>query len=151
MPIVRSGDNVHVEYSIPKDIKDRIPDYFYFALAGELVSIFGTRILGKNEWVDFDDEGNELPTLTDEDCSYYDLCSSTGGWVEAFIETCRKLDMIWLVDYWRTLEWYDSDIFDGEIETEVVKRFCESEMNPANCYYKYLCGVTKKERENGKK
>ena len=33
MPIVGTGDDVHVEYSIPKEIKKKIPEEFYYAMA----------------------------------------------------------------------------------------------------------------------
>lgn len=124
MPIVGEGNNVHVEYKIPEEIKSRIPDYFYYAMAGELVSIFGPYILKKFE-------------------SQYDLDSGTGGWYEAFAMTCRKLNMAWLVEYWGNLPSYDSDIFDGLIEQEIIKRFCEKDhlQDHANCYYKYLVNL----------
>ena len=129
MPIVGNGENVHVEYSIPEEIKKKIPEEFYYAMGGELCAIGGPKIFEKFE----------------ED--YYDLNSSTAGWVEAFKETCRKLDMKWLVDYWYTLEWYDSDIFDGEIEMEIIKRFCEKNMPSANPYYGYLIRKSDKEKQ----
>lgn len=137
MPIVRNGDSVHVEYDIPEDIKSRIPDCFYIAMVGELVSIFGINIFQKIEYAEYDDNGEEI------EASYYDLNSGTGGWHEAFKMTCRKLDMLWLIEYCRSLEWYDRDIFDGEIEGEIIKRCCEKDFGEdhANCYYKYLCSI----------
>lgn len=147
MSLVGDNNNVHAEYSIPDSIKKNIPDYFYYALAGELASIFGPWILQKQAFPEFDDDGNEI-----ENYSYYDLLSGSGGWVEAFFATCRKLDMMWLIEYWDSLGWYDSDIFDGEIESEIIERFCKVDVSQqhANCYYKYLCKMTRKERE-GKK
>ena len=142
MPIVKTDSGyTRIEYTIPKEIKNRIPDYFYYAMAGELVSVFGPYILEEQDYLEYDDEGNVIEPLSDTPCTYYNLNSSTGGWIEAFKETCRKLDMMWLVDYWRTLEWYDSDLFDGEIEDEIVERFCKKDhfQESGNCYYMYLC------------
>ena len=112
------------KYVIPKEIDDRIPEYFYYAMAGELVSIFGSYIL-------------------EEQDGYYDLYSGTGGWNEAFKATCRKLNMMWLDDYTKTLRWDEGDLFDGEIETEIINRFCKKDhyADHANCYYKYLCEI----------
>jgi hypothetical protein len=138
MPIVGHGKDVHVEYSIPEAIDKRIPEHFYIAMAGELCSIFGPQIFEKIEWYDYDEEGNEIPNSRNEEFDYYDLDSSTGGWYEAFKETCIKLNLRWLVDYHSTLEWYDSDIFDGIIEARIIKNFLEKENSPANSYYKYL-------------
>ena len=118
-----------IEYDIPQDIKSRIPNYFYYAMAGELASVFGPQILQEIE--------------SDEEDGYYDLASSTSGWHEAFKATCKKLDMMWLEDYWKTLEWYDADVFDGEIESEIINQFCKKNHDDdhANCYYKYLMEV----------
>ena len=107
-------------YKIPDEINERIPEYFYLGLGGELVSVFGATVL-----------------IRDEDgFSTIDYLSSTGGYVAAFETTCRKLDMMWLFEYWNTLEWYNSDIFDGEMCCRVVDAF-ESDMS-CNAYYKYL-------------
>ena len=126
----------HAKYEIPKDIKDRIPDYFYIALAGELCSIFGPWILEKQ--VD-PESGKE----------YYDFDSFSGGWDEAFAMTCRKLDMKWLLDYCKTLEWYDYDLFNGELESGIIKNYCGTTYQNCNSYYKYLCGLSEKEENKG--
>lgn len=141
MPIVTDKyDNLYVHYIIPEDIESRIPDYFYYAMAGELVSIFGPTILEKIT-VDYDEDENEYPLSDDE--AYYDLSSGTAGWMYAFIETCRKLDMMWLNEYRKTLEWYDGDIFDGIIEGNIITYFCEKDhtQDHSNCYYKHLLNL----------
>ena len=121
-------------YKIPKEIEDRIPAYFYFGMAGELVAIYGTQILELRH----EEEGDE---------GYYYLDTSTYGWYEAFRATCRKLDMWWLVEYYDTLDWYDGDLFDAEIEDEIIERICQKERisEHPNCYYKYLCERSKKD------
>lgn len=142
MPIVKNAASVYVEYTIPKDIESRIPDYFYYAMAGELVSIFGPWILEKQDYPEYDD-GNEILGDPNVDGSYYDLNSSTSGWNEAFKMTCKKLNMMWLMDYYETLEWYYSDIFDGIIEDRIIENYIEKDHihDHANCYYKYLCQI----------
>lgn len=54
--------------------------------------------------------------------------------------TCKKLDIMWLWEYWNSLEWYDSDLFDGEIESAMLKHIEEDESN-ANAYYLHLIKV----------
>ena len=49
MSIVDNGTDVHVEYQIPDEIKSKIPQHFYSALAGELCSVFGRMIFDKDE------------------------------------------------------------------------------------------------------
>ena len=112
--------DIGINYSIPSDIDARIPKYFYIALGGELVSIFG-----------------KLTLIRDKDgFSPLDFLGSTAGYVAALRMTCRKLDMCWLADYWDSLPWFQSDIFDGEICDRVMKEF--DEMGPDNQYYRYL-------------
>ena len=120
-------------YKIPEEIINRIPEYFYYAMAGELMSIYGIQLFELHK-EDEDDEG------------YYDLDSSTYGWNEAFKATCRKLDMWWLVEYYDTLDWYDGDLFDAEIEDEIIEIFCMKDgiLEHPNCYYRYLCERSKK-------
>lgn len=109
-----------LKYTIPDSIKNRIPEYFYYALGGEYVSIMGA-----------------IALIRDEDgLSLLDYDGGTSGYVEAFRMTCKKLDMDWLYEYWDNLPWYQSDLFDSEISIEVMK--CFDKAYPANAYYKYL-------------
>ena len=118
--------------TIPDEIKSKIPDYFYIAFGGELVSLFGLDIFDP---IDERDEINEAAL-----CGL-DFLEGTSGWSAALWMTCKKLDMDWLWDYWDSLEWYDSDMFDGEIGDKVIEVMRENYDNPgkgANCYYKYI-------------
>lgn len=125
MAIVADGDSVRVEYSIPEAVDADIPDYFYFAMAGELCSIFGPHVFDK-----IDPEDGSDP--------YYDLDTGTAGWYEAFHGTCCKLGMLQLFEYWTSLPWYDSDIFDSIIEQRIIEKFISAEDHRCNPYYKYL-------------
>lgn len=124
MPIVKDGNGVAIEYHIPQDVKAKIPDYFYFAFAGELFSVFGLEAFQKDE------------------CGLcrIEYCSGTAGWSAAFKMTCKKLDIMWLWEYWNSLEWYDSDLFDGEIESAMLKHI-EKDENNTNAYYLHLIKV----------
>lgn len=115
MPIIDD----FAKYTIPEEIDSRIPEYFYPAMAGELCSIYGSEILQQ---------------IGD----YFDMDSSTRGWYEAFKMTCKKLNMDWLLDYWNSLEWYDSDIFDGIIEDRIIEKFINVKDQNCNVYYNYL-------------
>ena len=116
-------DDLILDYQIPCGIKEKIPEHFYYALGGELVSIFGKDVL-----------------LLDEDgATRLDYVAGTAGYAEALRMTCRKLDMDWLFLYWSELPWDQSDLFDGEIVDEVVR--CFDQEGSANPYYKYLSSV----------
>lgn len=47
--------------------------------------------------------------------------TSTGGWYAAFGKACLLTHKEELFDYWRSLAWYDSDIFDGELADMLVQ------------------------------
>lgn len=108
------------DYKIPEDIKKKIPDAFYLALGGECISIFGIP-----EILSYDEDGIFL-------LNYY---GSTTGWDRAIKTTCKKLDMQWLYEYYSSLEWYESDLFDDEIVDEVESCFTKGD---SNAYYEYL-------------
>ena len=122
MPIVGEGNDVRIKYSILEEIKREIPDAFYVAFAGELFSVFGS-----------------VASEKDEDGFYgIDFLSGTTGWAAALRAACQKMRMQWLLDYYDTLEWYDSDMFDGEISDMVIKKSYEADETNANEYYLYL-------------
>ena len=123
------------ENIIPKEIDDKIPDYFYPAMAGELCSIFGPSIFRKIPMDDMDDDGNRRVNW---EKYYYDLHVGTGGWIEALWATCKKLDMEWFSDYWLKLEWYDFDILDDILEDRIVKNFIDNKGQTVTSYYRHL-------------
>ena len=104
MPIVGSGDSVHVEYSIPEEIKVLITDDFLREFRNQLFRIH--KYYGLDT---FADDGIPMNT-------------STAGWFAAFGKACLLTDTTELLDYWRSLEWYDSDIFDGELADMLVDK-----------------------------
>ena len=134
MPIM---DNGHIEYTIPDEIDSKIPDYFYPALAGELFALFGPDIF---DTVDLVCDEDELDYEAPMEYPYYNLALNTEsqGWVQAVLATCKKLDMMWLFDYWHTLEYYDANIFSDIMAERVIDRFVERKNDHGNSYYKYL-------------
>lgn len=116
--------SVH-DYKIPDDILAKIPDYFWPALAGELVSVYNPFIF------------NEV----DVGVRAIDFLTGTVGWTEAFKATCKKLGMEWMNEYLDKLEWYDSDIFESEICDLIISKFVNAEPESCNSYYKWLIGI----------
>lgn len=112
-----------MEYKIPEEILSKIPQHFWPAFAGELVSTLGLGVFDKE---------NDYYVL-------YDV-SGTFGWNAAFRMTCNKLEMKWLYEYYDKLEWWESDRFDSEVEDLLIKNFVEVEATPANTYYAWLIG-----------
>lgn len=129
------------EYTIPEKIDSQIPEYFYFAMLGELVSVFGVIIVEKQVTYKYDINCKKVlnkdgePVIEEE---YYNLDSSTAGWVEAFKETCKKLDMEFLIDYYKSLDWSHADIFNAIIESRIINRAIKKDSQEGNAYYKYL-------------
>lgn len=130
-------------YEIPYEIKSKIPEHFYYALWGELVSIFGPDIMIPEYYEMPEDQAHGDPK------PFYPLAydTSTSGWNQALFATCAKLDLMEVYNYYGSLEWFDSDRFDGEIEEELYKHM-PGVGEPSNAYYRYLlCSGLKKIRE----
>ena len=104
MSIVGSGDGIHVEYNIPNEIKVLITDEFLKEFRNQLFRIH---------------EYYSLDTFADEGIP---INTSTAGWYAALGKACLETNNLELFDYWRSLEWYDSDIFDGELADMLVDR-----------------------------
>lgn len=117
-------------YKIPKSILDRIPDYFWAGFAGELTAIFSPYIFRK-----------------DED-GYYDIdfATSTGGWSVALRTTCKRMGMDWLMSYYTSLSWDESDLFDDELAGLLIKKFIENNEGTdcRNVYYRWLIDQSSK-------
>ena len=116
-------------YKIPDDILTKIPDYFWPALAGELVSVCDPFI--------FDEADVGVRAI--------DFITGTAAWDEAFKATCKKLGMKWLNEYRDKLEWYDSDRFDDRICDLIMSKFVKAEPESCTAYYKWLIGMETKE------
>lgn len=104
MPIVGEGNDVHVEYTMPENIKNLITDDFLKEFRNQLFRIH---------------EHYSLETFADFGIP---MNTSTGGWFAAFGKACLLTHKEELLNYWRTLSWYDSDIFDGELANMLIQR-----------------------------
>jgi hypothetical protein len=96
-------ENGNIAYSMPKEIKEQLTDSFLGTFVSEIHKIFGFSI----------------QTFANEEIWYQE---STGGWYEAFANTCRKLNKEQLLLYYLELEWYDSDVFDGKLTDILIER-----------------------------
>lgn len=103
MPIVGENGSVHVEYTIPNEIKEMIDRDFLISFRNELLRIFDYWDLAS-----FQDDGIPMNT-------------GTSGWGAAFSKACIIHHKEELYHYWMTLEWYDSDIFDGLIADMMIE------------------------------
>ena len=123
-------------YEIPMSIDEKIPNYFYPAFTGELCAVFGWQIFKRVDALKRDESSDE--SIEDKNSYYYDLSCGTSGWVEAFNMACKKLDMMWLMDYRHSLEWFDCDKFDEIIEERIIRNCEESNGSSRIAYYQYL-------------
>lgn len=98
MPIMT---DLSIEYSMPAEIKLLITHGFCVQFLKELHMIWGISL---------------------HDFSYTSLgyCEGTSGWNEAFVTTCRKLNKPEIYQYYASLPWYDSDLFDAELTEMLV-------------------------------
>ena len=100
MPINNDGQ---IKYTIPTNIRAMITSEFCTQFLKELHCVFGVSV-----------KDSEM------DCFVYQ--GGTGGWTVAWDTACRKLGLDELCKYYHALPWYDSDIFDGEIEDILVEQ-----------------------------
>ena len=124
--------DLSLSYKIPNDILEKIPEHFWPALAGELVSVFGPTIF---EYNIYEDGTRDYP---------FEYISGTAGWHLALKMTCRKLDIDWLYEYYKKLEWYDSDKFDSEIQDLITSKFIDVTPKSPSAYY--LWAIEEKEK-----
>ena len=103
MPIVGEGSDIHVAYEIPKNIRDLITYDFLKEFRNQLFRIH---------------EHYSLETFADFGIP---INTSTGGWYAAFGKACLLTNKEKVFNYWRSLPWYDSDIFDGELAEMLVE------------------------------
>ena len=104
-----------------EEVLIRIPDAFYYDMAGKLFSIFG-------------------PSIYDlEKCkTNLDFYTGTTGWDMAIRKSCRDMNLQWLKDFYINLEWYDYDLFNSEISDQIERRVLCGNFYPTNPYYKFL-------------
>ena len=91
-------------YTMPEDIKNLITDDFLKEFRNQLFRIHEYYSLDV-----FAEEGIPINT-------------STAGWYAAFGKACLLTHKEGLFNYWRTLPWFDSDIFDGELAGILIER-----------------------------
>ena len=99
MPIDKNGT---IKYTIPSHIRSMITPEFCAQFLKELHIIFGV-------------------SVEDTDMDYFVYQGGTGGWAVAFATACRRLGLDELYRYYTELEWFDSDVFDGELEDILVE------------------------------
>lgn len=95
--------NVYIQYSIPEKYKK--------LCTLEFLTEFRNQLFRMDKWFSlevFADEGIPMNT-------------STYGWVTALYKACSLTNNEELYNYWRTLPWYDSDIFDSIIAEMLIE------------------------------
>ncbi len=105
------------DFKVPDKILNDIPTYFYAVFAGELHSVFGPTIFEKSD--------------TDDDYGLF-YVEGTAGWVTAFKLVAGRLGLPWLISYYDSLDWFDSDLFDDQIGDLLIKRFTKAKPNKKN-------------------
>ena len=87
------------------EIFANLPNYFWSAFAGELVSVFGIDIFEKDE----------------DGLMQLDYMGGTSGWTTALWSVCHRLDIMWFYEWYDALDWMDSDEFDSCLLVELYK------------------------------
>ena len=95
--------NTENEYRIPEDKKKLITDEFLREFRNQLFRIYSHMSLDS-----FAESGVTIAT--------------THGWIAAFGKACLLTHNEELLNYWRSLSWYDSDKFNGEIYDMLIDK-----------------------------
>ena len=92
-------------------MKYKIPEYIMILITYDFLKEFRNQLFRIHEHYSLDTFADlGIPTNT-----------STGGWYAAFGKACLLTHKEELFDYWRSLDWYDSDIFDSELAEMLVQ------------------------------
>lgn len=100
--------------TVPRSLLSDIPEEFWYAFGGELVSVFGAHAMEE---------------------SYLERASSTCGFSAAFRAACGKLGLPRLYERSEKLAWYDYDIFADCIAKETLLRFRPERRRSPNPYF----------------
>lgn len=92
-----------VEYTIPENIKELITNDFLREFRNQLFRIYDHMSLDT-----FAESGVTIAT--------------THGWTAAFGKACLLTGNEKLLNYWRSLSWYDSDHFNGEVYDMLISK-----------------------------
>lgn len=87
-------------YAIPEEKKKLITKEFADEFVRQMILVFG---------------GDDSQTQADWFKQSGVHITGTGGWGTALKTTAEALNCPELYDYYDSMEWYDSDIFDGEL------------------------------------
>ena len=105
MPIIEGAEeDFSVEYTIPEHIQKLITDDFLKEFRNQLF-----RLHPQYSLETFAEEGIPEGTLT-------------FTWSTALGKACLLTHNEELLDYWRTLDWYDSDLFDDQLSQMLIDR-----------------------------
>ena len=96
-------------YVIPKEISDKFTNRFLEYFNSELCKIWKEKV---DTW-----DGTVFPFI-----------EGTQGWALAFERSLIDFDMLDVWTYYSSLEWYDSDQFDGQLG-DMLEVFIKSKAN----------------------
>lgn len=102
-----------------------IPIYFYQCFFGELIKVFGAQFLIPEDGF----------TYTEQIEYYLNDLGGTGGWYEAFKESCDLCGLMDVLDDYSNMNWVYSDTFDGYVADKMVEVIFDDTHH--NDYYRF--------------
>lgn len=109
--------SIDSQLDIPLYIEDCLTVDFLCALREECEAIFGHDIFLRDE--------NGITVLQN--------LAGSNGYVKALQRTCAKRNTPQVMDFWDSLEWYESDEFDGELTDRIAALFNNEESEEGMC------------------
>lgn len=112
------------EISVSKNMLQRLPEAFWAAFAGELVSVFGIDIFRSEDDV--------------QGARAIDYVTGTCGWHVALKAACREVGDEWFYEWYDSLDWIKSDEFDCDLVEELKAHVMDPDEKSRHAYYEWL-------------
>lgn len=106
---------------------DSLQEFLYYKMPDDIRSAFTKEVLE-----DFKKNLDEVFKVEDKRTLYdfYAYIESTCGFVEALKKTCKTHKLHLVEKHYDSLEWYHSDLFDGELTDLLVQEGIIEEGEP---------------------
>lgn len=102
----------------------RLPEAFWAAFAGELVSVFGIDIFQR-------ENGPQT-------CMSIECVTGTCGWHASLKAVCKRLWVEWFYEWYDSMDWIESDEFDCDLVDELKAHVMDSDDKSKHAYYEWL-------------
>lgn len=133
-------ENDHTDYTVPNEIRNNITKRFFQSVFGEIVSLYGIRrMFPCADLAPFRKKGESSDErYTRQIRSWLSDMQEIGVCFEAIWYTCQKLDMPWVMDYFKTLEEPYQTYFESWIVENMIHVMCSDKDHYCTDYRHFI-------------